>query len=202
MRKEDGKNITVGVLALQGSFLEHKKMIESLGCKSLEIRKTSQLDEIDALIIPGGESTTMNHHLALGDFKSTLIDKINSGFPVYGTCAGAILLAKTVDGKENKNGLAVMDIDISRNAYGSQMDSFEETIKVNIGENFCSVHAVYIRAPKINSVGNGVEILSKNEKGEIVMAKQGNMLVTTFHPELTHDKTVHSHFLEKIIQTL
>jgi len=202
MRKEDCKNITVGVLALQGSFLEHKKMIESLGYKSLEVRKTSELEKIDALIIPGGESTTMNHHLALGDFKSVLIDKINSGFPVYGTCAGAILLAKTIDGKENKNGLAVMDIDISRNAYGSQMDSFEEIIKVNIGDNFCDVSAVYIRAPKINSGGSGVEILSKNEKGEIVMVRQGQMLVTTFHPELTHDKTVHSYFVKRVIQTL
>ncbi|MBA4336157.1 pyridoxal 5'-phosphate synthase glutaminase subunit PdxT [bacterium] len=194
--------MTVGVLALQGSFLEHKKMIERLGCESLEVRKVNELGKIDALIIPGGESTTMNHHLALGDFRSVLVDKINSGFPVYGTCAGAILLAKTIDGKENKNGLAVMDIDISRNAYGSQMDSFEEIIKIVIDGEILNVPAVYIRAPKINSVGSGVEILSKNQEGEIVMARQGKMLVTTFHPELTHDKSVHSYFLERVIQTL
>lgn len=199
---EDGKNITVGVLALQGSFAEHKKRIEDLGYHSFEVRTTEDLEKVDGLIIPGGESTTMNHHLALSDLREILISKIKSGFPVYGTCAGAILLAKTVDNKLNERGLNVMDINVSRNAYGAQMDSFEEILKINIDNKSFEIPAIYIRAPKINSVGNLVKILVKNNHGDIVMVKEGNMLATTFHPELTSDRTVHSYFIENFIRTL
>lgn len=198
---EDGENITIGVLSLQGSFAEHKKIIQDLGYQSLEVRTVGELEEVDGLIIPGGESTTMNHHLALSDLGDKLIEKINAGLPVYGTCAGAILLAKTVDGKPNSNGLAVMDMDVSRNVYGSQMDSFEETIIIQLGGETLEVPAIYIRAPKINSVSEGVKILSKNNKDEIVMVRQGNILATTFHPELTVNKTIHSYFIENIIRT-
>ena len=201
MQSVDGKNIIVGVLALQGSFVEHKKMIAELGYQSLEVRTSEDLKKVDGLIIPGGESTTMNHHLVRSDLRELLIEKINNGFPVYGTCAGAILMAKTVDNESNSGGLAVMDVNVSRNAYGAQMDSFEEKINLQFNGKSLQVPAIYIRAPKINSVGQDVEVLSKNKNNEIVMARQKNRLVTTFHPELTVDKTVHTYFIEKIIQT-
>lgn len=201
MQIEDGKNIVVGVLAFQGSFAEHRKMIEGLGYKTLEVRTTTDLEKVNALIIPGGESTTMKHHLALSNLRGNLMEKIGKGFPVYGTCAGAILLAKNVDAKPNSDGIPVMDIEISRNAYGSQLDSFEEILSVKINGRSKEIPALYIRAPKINSVSDEVKILIRNNKKEIVMAKQGNILVTTFHPELTDDKTVHQYFIEEIIRT-
>ena len=197
----DGKNITVGVLALQGSFAEHKKMISDLGYQVLEVRTSEDLNNVDGLIIPGGESTTMNHHLVRSDLRENLIHAIKEGLPVYGTCAGAILMAKNVDGKPNAEGLAVMDIETERNAYGAQLDSFEEEVEVNLGDELKKIHAIYIRAPKIKSVGDDVEVLCKNKAGEIVMSRQKNMLVTTFHPELTKNPSVHEYFIEKIIQT-
>lgn len=198
MPTEDGKKI-IGVLALQGSFAEHKNMIAGLGYQVLEVRKIYELEKIDGLIIPGGESTTMKHHLALSDFGKVLKDKIEGGLPVYGTCAGAILLAKTIEGRSNENGLAVMNIDVSRNAYGAQLDSFEEEVEFDLGNGVQKITAVYIRAPKINSVGDDVEVLCKNNAQEIVMARQKNILVTTFHPELTKNTQIHSYFVENII---
>lgn len=196
----DGNNIKVGILALQGSFSEHAKMIQSLGYESFEVRKVNELENIDGLIIPGGESTTMKHHLALSEFGLLLKQKIDEGLPVYGTCAGAILLAKKINGRLNEDGLNAMNIDVLRNAYGAQLDSFEEEITVNLKEHSYKIPAIYIRAPKINSIGDEVKVLSKNNNNEIVMALQRNILVTTFHPELTQDKTVHSYFVETIIR--
>ena len=200
MRTGEYKDIVIGVLAFQGAFVEHMRIVKSLNYSAFEVRKLDDLDKIDGLIIPGGESTTMKYHLNFLGFGEKLKEKINNGFPVYGTCAGAILLAKTIDGKFNKQGLDVMNIDISRNAYGSQLDSFEEEITISLKDGDYKIPAIYIRAPKINFVGDRVDILGKNGNGEIVMVRQNNMLATTFHPELTNNTLIHSYFIKDIIQ--
>ncbi len=168
----------VGVLALQGAFREHIACLNKLNIKSKEIRLPEQLKEIDALIIPGGESTTFTK--LLNDYKFDL-KKFNK--PIFGTCAGAIILAK----------LGLINIKVNRNAYGRQIDSFEEDIEIKSIGKF---HAIFIRAPVIESAGKEVEILAKRD-GEILMAKQGNILVATFHPELTDDLRVHEYFIKQ-----
>ncbi|MCY6355635.1 pyridoxal 5'-phosphate synthase glutaminase subunit PdxT [Clostridium sp. ZS2-4] len=183
----------IGVLALQGAFNEHIEIIKSLGHEGIEIRKAEQLNNLDGIILPGGESTAMGKLLDDFQIKETLVNKINNGLPVWGTCAGMILLAKNI-GEQEEAHLKVMDIHVKRNAYGSQLDSFiiEENVP-EISDN--PIPLVFIRAPYIEKVGNGVEIL-KELDGKIVAAKEDNMLVTSFHPELTGDKSVHKYFIE------
>lgn len=178
MQKEVGK-IRIGVLALQGAFIEHVDILNKLGVQVKEVRTVEDLQNIDGLIIPGGESTTMN--LLIGEIKSHMKD-----LPIFGTCAGAILLSQ-----QN-----LLDIEVERNAYGSQLDSFEDDFQFN-GHN---IHGIFIRAPKITKIGPNVEVLSKNSKDEIVLVREGNYLAATFHPELTEDIKIHKYFLEMIIQ--
>ncbi len=183
----------VGILALQGDFREHAEMLASIGRDSVEVRRPEQLGHCDALIIPGGESTTIARLIRRYDFPAPLREFCASGKPVWGTCAGAILLARSVDDLD-RPGLEVLDIAVSRNAFGRQRDSFEAdvTIAPIDGGPF---HAVFIRAPRIESVGGGVEVVGRLASGEIVAAQQGNLLATAFHPELTNDPRLHQYFL-------
>ena len=184
---------TVGILALQGDFREHREMLERMGHCVREIRKVPQLDGIDALIIPGGESTTIARLILSNGFQQPLRDFCASGRPVWGTCAGAILLAKDVDNLD-RPGIEVMDISVRRNAFGRQVDSFEADLDVEgiPGEPF---HAVFIRAPQIVAVSFPAHAIARLDDGTIVAARQGNLLATSFHPELTGDSRLHALFL-------
>jgi len=184
---------TVGVLALQGDFREHREMLERLGAAVREIRKTAQLEDIDALIIPGGESTTIARLILSNGFQQPLRDFCAGGKPVWGTCAGAILLAKRVDNLD-RPGIEVMDISVRRNAFGRQVDSFEADLDVEglAGPPF---RAVFIRAPLIQEVYGSARAICRLEDGTIVAARQGNLLATSFHPELTGDTRLHELFL-------
>ncbi|OPJ55842.1 pyridoxal 5'-phosphate synthase glutaminase subunit PdxT [Alkalithermobacter paradoxus] len=182
----------VGILALQGAFREHIQMIKSLGHQAIEIRNVSQLNDIDGIILPGGESTAIGKLLKDFSIAQTLINKINNGLPVWGTCAGMILLAKELDGDENAH-LKVMDIKVRRNAYGTQLDSFATTGVVReVSEK--EIPMVFIRAPYIVDIDESVDVLYKLDRN-IVAARQKNMLVTSFHPELTDDKSFHQYFI-------
>ncbi|PAB57891.1 pyridoxal 5'-phosphate synthase glutaminase subunit PdxT [Anaeromicrobium sediminis] len=185
----------IGVLALQGAFKEHIKIIKSLGHNGIEIRKVQQLDDLDGIILPGGESTVMGKLLDDYQIKEVLVDKIKKGLPVWGTCAGMILLANELDGHEDAH-LKVMDIKVKRNAYGSQLESFviKEVIK---GVSEKEIPMVFIRAPYIVHIGENVELLHMVD-GNMVAAREGNMLATSFHPELTDDTNFHKYFINMI----
>ncbi len=185
--------MTVAILAFQGDFLEHRKMLENLGADSFEIRNKSDLNRpFDGLVLPGGESTTMGKLLIDLDMMNPIRDLIQNGLPVFGTCAGMILLAKKID-NEPVSHLATMDITVVRNAYGRQLGSFNAVSDFDGN----SIEMTFIRAPYIKSVESKVKILSIVD-GKIVAAQQGSQLATAFHPELTHDPTVHRHFLNMI----
>jgi 5'-phosphate synthase pdxT subunit len=185
----------IGVLALQGAFKEHIKIIKSLGHEAIEIRNAKQLNNLDGIILPGGESTTIGKLLDDFKIKEALVNKINNGLPVWGTCAGMILLAKELDGNEDAH-LKVMDIKVRRNAYGTQQDSFVATGVVE-GVSEKEIPMVFIRAPYIVDMDEKVDVLHKVD-GNIVAARQENILVTSFHPELTDDKTFHEYFINMI----
>lgn len=186
--------IRVGVLALQGAFREHINCIKKCGADAVEIKFPYQLKEIHGLIIPGGESTTINKLIKKYDFKPYLDEFYKSGKAIYGTCAGLILIAKKVANEDF--GLGYIDVEVARNSYGRQIDSFEEYISLgfNGGEKF---KAIFIRAPKILSAGPDVDILSEI-KDNIILASQDNVLVSTFHPELQDDTRIHEYFLNMI----
>lgn len=186
----------IGVLALQGSFLEHITAIEKLGAQPIPIKLPGQLNGISGLIIPGGESTTIGKLIKDYGFITPLKNKIKMGLPVYGTCAGLIVLAKNIDNHIQPT-LGVMGISVRRNAFGRQLDSFEEDIYI---EKFGDVpfRAIFIRAPIIQSVEPNVEVLARLKDGRIVAAEEKNILVTAFHPELTDDLRVHRYFLDKV----
>jgi 5'-phosphate synthase pdxT subunit len=185
----------VGVLALQGAFREHIRMLKSLGVYAVEIRLPDEIDEVDGLIIPGGESTTMRKLMADFRFIDTLKEFAAAGKPVFGTCAGLIVIADRVNGKK-QDLLNLIDIDVERNAYGRQVDSREADIPCqSLGEE--PFHAVFIRAPQILGTGPGVEELARYQD-KIVFARQKNILVATFHPELTGDARIHKFFLQML----
>ena len=187
----------IGVLALQGAFAEHIKMLEKLGIESFEIRKKSDLsnavnnNDVDGLIIPGGESTVIGKLLYDLDLFDDIKKLILKGLPVFGTCAGLILLAKEIE-NDNRTYLGAMDIKVRRNAYGRQLGSFfTESEFKGLGV----IPMTFIRAPYISSVGKKVEILSEVD-GNVVAAKENNILVTSYHPELNDDLKVHEFFIE------
>lgn len=183
----------IGVLALQGAFIEHEKMLSRLGAESFEIRQLKDLSQpMDGLIIPGGESTVQGKLLRELDMMEPLRDMISSGLPVFGTCAGLILLAKKIEGGEAPH-LAVMDITAKRNAYGRQLGSFAYSGEFT---GLGTVPMTFIRAPYISG-SDGAEILAE-VNGKAVAARQRNMLVTAFHPELTDDTSVHGYFLDMV----
>lgn len=182
----------IAVMALQGAFIEHEHTLARLGAESFEVRQASDwLQPKDGLIIPGGESTTQLKLLRDLGLLQPVREAIRGGLPVFGTCAGLILLAKHVDG-EDFDRISTMDISVRRNAYGRQLGSFFTTGKMKgVADN---VPMTFIRAPYINKVGDGVDILAQ-EQGHIVAARQTNQLVTAFHPELNSSTAVHEYFL-------
>lgn len=184
----------IGILALQGAFLEHEKILKKLGVQTFQIRNKYHITEdIDGLILPGGESTAIYKLLVELDMFDSIKKKIKQGLPVFGTCAGLILLAKNIKDYKQTH-FATMDICCKRNAYGSQLESFSVCGKF---ANLNNIPMVFIRAPYIIDVENNVEVLAKVE-GFIVAARQGNQLVTAFHPELTENLSVHEYFLKEI----
>jgi len=189
--------VRVGVLALQGAFREHIYALEALDIRAVAVRLPKQLDECAGLIIPGGESTAISKLMDSYGFYEPIVDRHAQGMAVWGTCAGAILIAQRVlEGVEGQRGLDLMDVEVRRNAYGRQADSFEADLGfAHIGEAY---RGVFIRAPWIESVSEGVEILARHE-GRIVAARQGNLLATTFHPELTGDPRVHRYFVQTVV---
>ena len=188
----------IGILALQGAFAEHEQVLKALGVETVQIRNRQDWEahaDLDGLILPGGESTVMGKLLHDLDLFDLIKAKIEKDLPVFGTCAGLILLAKTIVGDQTKH-LASMDISVARNAYGRQLGSFVTNADFKgIGE----IPMVFIRGPIIETVGPEVEVLSQ-VKEAIVAAKEKNMLVTSFHPELTGDERVHAYFLEMVTQ--
>ncbi len=185
----------IGVLALQGDFREHLQVLRKLNVPALEVRTPAELEGVDGLIIPGGESTTISILLEKSGIEPVLRARAAQGLPVYGTCAGLIVLAKEIiDGDEKKRltkPLGLLDVTVRRNAYGRQVASFEEEIEIaEIGR----FNAVFIRAPIVERVGPGVRVLAYQD-GHPVMVQEGNTLATSFHPELTDDPRVHQYFL-------
>ena len=186
----------VGVLALQGAFSSHTKVLDSIGVSTQEVRTPQDLASVDALVMPGGESTTMSQLLESSELFEPIKKLIYEGLPIFGTCAGMILLAsKIIDGRDDQVSFGAINIEVQRNAYGRQIDSFEADINV---ESFDSpFHAVFIRAPRIVKADRSVETLA--EFGDdIVLAKQKNVLVASFHPELSPDKRIHEMFVKEI----
>ncbi len=186
----------VGVLALQGAFNRHTKVLGDLNVATQEVRTPQDLASVDALVMPGGESTTMSQLLESSELFEPIKKMIHEGMPVFGTCAGMILLAKKIiDGRDDQVSFGAIDIDVQRNAYGRQIDSFEAEIEVD-GFN-TPFNAVFIRAPRIVKAAQSVEVLA--EFGvEIVLARQKNVLVASFHPELSPDQRIHELFVREI----
>lgn len=186
----------IGVLGLQGDFREHLETLRGLGVEAVDVRKPEQLEQVDALIIPGGESTTIAKLADLYGLTEEIRARARAGMPVWGTCAGAIFLATRVPGRPQPL-LGLMDITVERNAFGRQVDSFEADVAVPKlgGEPF---HAVFIRAPRIAQVGKQVDVLARLDDGTIVAAQQGRLLATAFHPELTGDGRFHRYFCDLI----
>ena len=183
----------IGVLAIQGDFLEHRQVLDRLGVESPEIRLPVQLDGIDGLIIPGGESTTIVQLIDIYGFRDALAERVRAGMPVWGTCAGMIVLADRLTDRKPEP-LHLMDIEVSRNAFGRQVDSFEADLEIDEiqGPPF---RAVFIRAPVVNRIGAGVRVLASLIDGRPVAARQDHILATAFHPELTGDSRVHQLFV-------
>lgn len=188
-----GAGRTVGVLALQGAFAAHERALRRCGVATRQVRVPADLDGLDALVLPGGESSTMSNLLVSSGLFEPIAARLREGLPVLGTCAGMILLAADVlDGRPDQRNFAAIDIAVRRNAYGRQNDSFETDIDVAGTDR--PFHAVFIRAPKVEAAGPGVEVLARHE-GVAVLARQGAVTVASFHPELTDDETIHDLFL-------
>ncbi|RCG26190.1 pyridoxal 5'-phosphate synthase glutaminase subunit PdxT [Sphaerisporangium album] len=188
---------TIGVLALQGDVREHARSLEAAGARAVAVRRPAELDAVDALVIPGGESTTMWKLADAFDLLEPLRVRIKSGMPTYGSCAGMIMLADRIEGGiEGQQTIGGIDMVVRRNAFGRQIDSFEASLDF-AGRGL--LRAVFIRAPWVESVGEDVEVLGLAEPGDrIVAVRQGPLLATSFHPELTGDARVHSYFVEMV----
>lgn len=197
-------SLTVGVLALQGDVAEHLRALAQLGVRTCALRRASELATVDGLLIPGGESTTMDKLLHLFDLADPIRARIASGMPVFGSCAGMIMLAdRVVGGSAGQRTLGGLDITVRRNAFGRQVDSFEEDLLVPELRDGATipVPAVFIRAPWVEDVGPGVEVLARTSgndptgNGHAVAVRQGNLLATSFHPEITGDLRFHEYFV-------
>ena len=191
----------VGVLALQGDFREHLFALAGCGVDAIAVKSLDQINEIDALILPGGESTTIAKLARTFGLFDRISERIHAGLPTYGSCAGMILLADRIEGAAvGQESFGGMDITVRRNAFGRQVDSFEANLNM-VGITSPAVRAIFIRAPWVESVGSGVEVLASVEiEGELhpVAVQQGNLLATSFHPEITGDNRVHRYFIENI----
>ena len=190
------ESTTVGVLALQGASALHIEVLTSLGVDAHEVRTAADLDQVDALVVPGGESTTISRLLEVNRLFEPLRERLDSGMPALGTCAGMILLASAIlDGRPDQRPLGAIDIDVRRNAFGRQIDSFEADLPITGLDE--PLHAVFIRAPLVERVGDGVEVLATVE-GRAVCCRQGPVMVSSFHPELSDDHRLHELFLATV----
>jgi 5'-phosphate synthase pdxT subunit len=191
---------TIGVLALQGDVREHARALEGAGARTLPVRRPEELESVDALVVPGGESTTMWRLARTFELLEPLRKRIEAGMPAYGSCAGMIMLADRIrDGADGQETFGGIDMTVRRNAFGRQVDSFEAAVPLTgIGD----FHAVFIRAPWVESVGAGVQVLGRAESGpnigRIVAVRQGRLMATAFHPELTGDHRVHHYFADLV----
>jgi pyridoxal 5'-phosphate synthase pdxT subunit len=190
----------IGVLALQGDVREHLRTLESLGARPTGIRRERELAEVDGLVLPGGESTTIVKLAATFDLLEPLRAAVKAGLPVYGSCAGMILLADRIeDGIDGQQTIGGLDVVVRRNAFGRQVDSFETDLDHEFAEPERPFRAVFIRAPRVESTGPGVEVLARIESpAAIVAVRQGPLLATSFHPELTGDDRVHRYFVDLV----
>lgn len=187
--------MAVGVLALQGDFREHIEILEKIGAWAVEVRLPKDLENIDRLIIPGGESTTIGKLLVLYKLIEPIKKRVKKGMPLWGTCAGAILMAKRIaDGLPHQPSLSLMNITARRNAFGRQLDSFEADVSIKEVTDI-PVPVVFIRAPALSSPGKNVEVLAKLPNGSIIAARERNSLATCFHTELTNNSLLHKYFL-------
>lgn len=199
----------IGILDIQGSVAEHFKMLRRVreqfkdgNFEIVLVKKVEDFENLSGLILPGGESTTLGKLLRKFGLRDEITCMAKEGRAIWGTCAGAILMSKEIEGQEKADVLGLMDVSIERNAYGRQLESFEGELEFDFGVNENehvnarkNIPAVFIRAPKIKKVGAGVRVLAKNQK-EIVAARQGNLLITTFHPEMGDDLSVHEYFVK------
>ncbi|MBN1258674.1 pyridoxal 5'-phosphate synthase glutaminase subunit PdxT [Candidatus Peregrinibacteria bacterium] len=176
----------VGILALQGAFAEHARVIEKLGHKAIEVRSLADAKKVEAMILPGGESTAILPLLKKTGLDQWLTEKVKKGMPVFGVCAGLILLSG--------HSLKLIDVDVVRNAYGGQLDSFEDELELHIPRNI-KFKGIFIRAPKIKKIGKKVQVLGRHGRTP-VLVRQGNVLAASFHPELTDDTRIHEYFLK------
>ena len=184
----------IGVLALQGAFREHREVFEALGATCVEVRTPEELAAVDALVLPGGESTTIAKLLETSGVREPLVERLRDGLPAFGTCAGLIVLARSVlDGRPDQEPLDAIDVTVRRNAYGTQAQSFEADLDIS-GIGSGSFRGVFIRAPVVAAE---VEVLAEHE-GSPVLCRQGAVWVSTFHPELSNDLRVHRSFLEEV----
>jgi 5'-phosphate synthase pdxT subunit len=187
----------IGILALQGASARHADALTDLGAEAVPVRTPDDLATVDALVIPGGESTTISHLLDTSGLRAPLGERLSEGMPAFGTCAGMILLARDVhDGRDDQRSLDAIDIGVRRNAFGRQRDSFEADLDV-AGLGGGPLHAVFIRAPVVDRVGEGVEVLASVEAGP-VLCRSGSIMVCSFHPELGDDRRLHATFLEGV----
>ncbi|OHX03089.1 pyridoxal 5'-phosphate synthase glutaminase subunit PdxT [Micromonospora sp. WMMB235] len=192
----------IGVLALQGDVREHVAALAGVGADARPVRRPGELDAVDGLVVPGGESTTISKLVDIFEMREPIDKRIAAGMPVYGSCAGMIMLAAEVlDGRPDQRGFAGVDMTVRRNAFGRQVDSFEAPVALT-GVDGGPFHAVFIRAPWVERVGPDVEVLGRVTEGptagRIVAVRQGNLLATSFHPELTGDLRLHRSFVELV----
>jgi 5'-phosphate synthase pdxT subunit len=187
----------VGILALQGAVARHERALADAGATPVAVRTPAQLDEVDALVVPGGESTTISMLLESSGLFEPIGERLGAGLPVLGTCAGMILLsAEILDGRPDQRSWGAIDVDVRRNAFGRQVDSFESELDVR-GLEGGPFHAVFIRAPVVERAGDDVDVLA-SVGDRPVLARQGHVLVSSFHPELTADGRLHRYFLEEV----
>jgi 5'-phosphate synthase pdxT subunit len=188
----------VGVLALQGDFREHLAVLTDLGADAVPVRRARELDQVEGLVIPGGESTVMDKLSRAFGLREPLQERIAEGLPVYGTCAGLIMLSdRVLDALPDQQTLGGLDVTVRRNAFGTQVDSFETDLDVDLLDG-PPVHAAFIRAPIVEELGADAEAVATLEDGRVVAVRQGNLLGTSFHPEITGETRFHRHFLDLV----
>jgi 5'-phosphate synthase pdxT subunit len=190
--------VKIGVLAVQGDFAEHMAVLQGMGVETQEVRLPQHLEGVDGLILPGGESTTLSRLMTIYHLREPVAQMAREGKALWGTCAGMIMMAREIT-EQDPEPLQLMDIGVQRNAFGRQVDSFEQDLAV-AGVDGPPFHAVFIRAPLIIRTGPQVEVLARLDDGRPVAARQGRMMVTSFHPELTRDTRLHHYFLSLISQ--
>lgn len=196
MQEERRASVTVGVLALQGDFEAHLRTLQRCGVRAQEVRTVQQLQQVDGLIIPGGESTTIAKLMQRYGLDVAIRERAQAGMPLYGTCAGLIVMAREIEGYPQQPRLGLLDVAVARNAFGRQVDSFEIDLFVpRLGAP--PLRAVFIRAPYITRTGDQVEVLARLD-GKVVLVQQGHLLGGAFHPELTDDLRLHQYFLELV----